>query len=90
MFNYHTMSTAAGPALLNKSLGTSFAVVPTQYQLAYTSLPGSTGHIVLIIMALMYGAAVKKVRGPYFNVFWFSHHVRDEKRGNIEEKKERA
>jgi len=26
-------------------------------------------------MVLMYAAAVKKVRGPYFNVFWYSHHL---------------
>ena len=29
----------------------------------------------MIIMFLMYGSAIKRIRGPYFNVFWYSHHV---------------
>lgn len=48
---------------------------PSPELLAFTTLPGSTGHIISIIMILMYSSAIKYVRGPMFNVFWFTHHL---------------
>ena len=48
---------------------------PKSAALAFSTLPGATGSIVVIIMALMYSSAVKYVRGPQFNVFWYTHHL---------------
>ena len=34
----------------------------------------------------MYGSAIKRIRGPYFNVFWYSHHViKNEKKISCEQ-----
>lgn len=47
----------------------------TERDLAFSTLPGSTGHIVTLCMIFMYSSAVKYIRGPMFNVFWFTHHL---------------
>jgi len=72
-FNFNKISQAANVqaiAVLGK-----FTSVPSASQLAFTTLPGSTGHIVSLIMVLMYSSAIKYIRGPMFNVFWFTHHL---------------
>eukprot|EP01116_Phalansterium_solitarium_P022339 TRINITY_DN7336_c0_g1_i1.p1 TRINITY_DN7336_c0_g1~~TRINITY_DN7336_c0_g1_i1.p1 ORF type:complete len:537 (-),score=59.52 TRINITY_DN7336_c0_g1_i1:3-1613(-) len=73
--NYKNISSAKTIADL-KVLGyPSSGSVPTAFQLAFTSTPGATGHIVAIVMVLMYSSAIKYIRGPMFNVFWFTHHL---------------
>jgi len=47
----------------------------TTQQLAWTTLPGSTGHIVTLMMVLMYTSASKYIRSPMFNLFWYTHHL---------------
>jgi predicted ferric reductase len=44
-------------------------------KLAFTTISGSTGHIVLLIMVLMYSSAVESIRRPMFEIFWFTHHL---------------
>lgn len=56
-----------------KAIG--FPAVPTTEALFFFSLPGSTGHIVLIIMVLMYSSAVESIRRPLFEGFWYTHHL---------------
>jgi NADPH oxidase len=48
---------------------------PTTWQLGFTTLAGSTGHIATLVMIIMYTAAVDSVRRPSFEVFWYSHHL---------------
>ena len=36
--------------------------------------PWVSGGIVFICMLLMYGAVFKNVKGPHFEIFWYSHH----------------
>eukprot|EP01114_Cavostelium_apophysatum_P013973 TRINITY_DN3498_c0_g2_i1.p1 TRINITY_DN3498_c0_g2~~TRINITY_DN3498_c0_g2_i1.p1 ORF type:complete len:525 (+),score=130.81 TRINITY_DN3498_c0_g2_i1:127-1701(+) len=71
MFNYNKFATA-DPTELDEVLGMA---VPTQAALAYTTLAGTTGHLVTLIMVLMYSSAIKYIRSPMFNVFWFTHHL---------------
>ncbi len=33
------------------------------------------GHIVLLVMVLMYSSAVESIRRPMFEIFWFTHHL---------------
>eukprot|EP01117_Protostelium_nocturnum_P001987 TRINITY_DN12638_c0_g1_i1.p1 TRINITY_DN12638_c0_g1~~TRINITY_DN12638_c0_g1_i1.p1 ORF type:complete len:681 (+),score=210.59 TRINITY_DN12638_c0_g1_i1:139-2181(+) len=47
---------------------------PTARSIWFTSIPGSTGHVILFAMVLMFTTAVKSVRGPMFNLFWYLHH----------------
>lgn len=72
-WNFQKIAATPLPAL--KALGLPFDSVPTAYQLAFFSLPGSTGHIVLLIMVFMYSSAVESIRRPLFETFWFSHHM---------------
>eukprot|EP00163_Fabomonas_tropica_P023000 TRINITY_DN40269_c0_g1_i1.p1 TRINITY_DN40269_c0_g1~~TRINITY_DN40269_c0_g1_i1.p1 ORF type:complete len:619 (+),score=91.56 TRINITY_DN40269_c0_g1_i1:278-2134(+) len=41
---------------------------------AYATLPGWTGHALLLVMVLIYGGTFQKVRRSNFEVFWYSHH----------------
>lgn len=70
-FNFKTLSTAKLADL--KPLG--MAAVPTAEALAFITLPGWTGHLVSLVMVLMYSSAIRYIRSPMFNVFWFTHHL---------------
>jgi NADPH oxidase len=43
--------------------------------LAFTTLPGATGHGAFLCLCIMYSAAIERVRRWYFEVFWYSHHL---------------
>lgn len=75
-FNYHTLSSTSLDllALMNKQ-GIKPAANPLAFNLMYTTLPGATGVLVTLCMVLMYSSAIKYVRGPMFNVFWYTHHL---------------
>lgn len=45
------------------------------YALAFTTLPGATGHIALLCMFLMYSTALERIRRFYFELFWYVHHL---------------
>jgi len=47
----------------------------TTWKLAFTKLPGLTGYAATILQILMYSSAIKYIRSPMFNVFWFTHHL---------------
>jgi len=70
-WNFHQYS-ITDPALLAQIGRNS---VPTVRGLAYQSIAGVTGHIVLLIMVLMYSSAVESIRRPMFEIFWFTHHL---------------
>lgn len=70
-WNFHKLSIT--PLADLQKIG--FAAVPTIRALSFFSLPGSTGHIVLLIMVLMYSSAVESIRRPLFEGFWFTHHL---------------
>jgi len=75
-FNYRTVSTFDGDPATLETIGLKgLKKVPSAAVLAFLTLPGSTGHIVCLIMVLMYSSAIKYIRGPMFNVFWFTHHL---------------
>lgn len=46
----------------------------TAWQLAYTTLPGITGHVVFFCMIFMYTSAMRSVRRKHFEAFWYTHH----------------
>mmetsp|Transcript_2188 Transcript_2188/g.6891 ORF Transcript_2188/g.6891 Transcript_2188/m.6891 type:complete len:553 (-) Transcript_2188:85-1743(-) len=41
----------------------------------WTTLAGATGHIISIVMVFMYTTAYTPMRRPFFNAFYFSHHL---------------
>ncbi|KAJ3178698.1 hypothetical protein HDU85_005101 [Gaertneriomyces sp. JEL0708] len=45
------------------------------YQIHYNTWGGSTGHIMLFLMFLMYSAAKIQVRRRRFELFWYTHHL---------------
>lgn len=70
--NYLHMSQLTAPADLAL---VGLKATPTTEQLAFTTTAGATGHLVAFCMVLMYTSAIKYIRGPMFNVFWFTHHL---------------
>jgi len=74
-FNYHTIATYQGDPADLEIAGLKVTTIPSAAKLAYTTLPGSTGHIVTLIMVLMYSSAIRYIRSPMFNVFWYTHHL---------------
>jgi len=55
-----------------------FAGSPTPrpaWTIHYNTWAGLTGHIMLIIMMLMYTSAHQKIRNQSFETFWYTHHL---------------
>jgi len=52
-----------------------YASQQTVYTLSFTSIAGVTGYITTFFQILMYSSAIKFVRSPMFNVFWYTHHL---------------
>jgi predicted ferric reductase len=48
--------------------------IPTWY-FAWSTVPGATGHLLVIIMAFMYSSAITSIRRPMFEFFWYTHHL---------------
>jgi len=75
-FNYLYISTYPGdPANLSAVGLSGLQAPPSTMFLAWQTLSGATGHIVSLVMVLMYSSAIKYIRGPMFNLFWFTHHL---------------
>lgn len=70
-FNFNKFATATPAQLTVLGLKAN----PTQASLAFNALPGWSGHIITIVMVLMYSSAIKYIRSPMFNVFWYTHHL---------------
>eukprot|EP01132_Coremiostelium_polycephalum_P005567 gene5567-6933_t len=49
--------------------------VPSAISLAFTTLAGWSGHVVIVAMVLMYTSAIESIRRPMFEIFWFTHHL---------------
>ena len=47
----------------------------TAADIHYKSWAGSTGHIMLLVMFIMYTAANQNVKTKKFELFWYSHHL---------------
>eukprot|EP01118_Nematostelium_gracile_P004441 TRINITY_DN1519_c0_g2_i1.p1 TRINITY_DN1519_c0_g2~~TRINITY_DN1519_c0_g2_i1.p1 ORF type:complete len:645 (-),score=197.43 TRINITY_DN1519_c0_g2_i1:46-1980(-) len=45
------------------------------FTLAFKKHPGITGYVATMMQILMYTSAIRYVRSPMFNVFWFTHHL---------------
>jgi predicted ferric reductase len=42
---------------------------------AWQTVPGATGHLLVITMAFMYSSAITSIRRPMFEFFWYTHHL---------------
>lgn len=47
----------------------------TAAMFAMGTLPGISGHIILVCMFIMYTSAIERMRRRYFEAFWYSHHL---------------
>ena len=47
----------------------------TAWAIMYTQPGGLTGHVMLLIMLLMYTTAHHKIRKQCYEAFWFTHHL---------------
>ncbi|KAG8959858.1 hypothetical protein FRC03_007402 [Tulasnella sp. 419] len=47
----------------------------TALQIHYAQPGGFTGHVMLLIMVLMYSTAHSKIRKQCFEAFWYTHHL---------------
>ncbi|WVW83996.1 hypothetical protein I302_106021 [Kwoniella bestiolae CBS 10118] len=47
----------------------------TAWEIHYAQPGGLTGHVMLLIMFLMYTTAHKSIRKQCFEVFWYTHHL---------------
>ncbi|KAJ3117532.1 hypothetical protein HK098_006239 [Nowakowskiella sp. JEL0407] len=45
------------------------------WQVHYTTVAGSTGHVMLVLMFLIYTSAKIEVRRRKFEYFWYTHHL---------------
>lgn len=53
----------------------NYVLRPEQTLALYGLIPFYTGGTVIMIMFIMYTAAVKNVKGYHFELFWYSHHL---------------
>ncbi|KJE96132.1 Nox1 protein [Capsaspora owczarzaki ATCC 30864] len=42
---------------------------------AFATIAGSTGHIVVLVMFLMFTSSMSIIRRSYFEIFWYTHHL---------------
>ncbi|GAM27424.1 hypothetical protein SAMD00019534_106000 [Acytostelium subglobosum LB1] len=52
-----------------------FTEVRSTWSLAFLSLSGSTGHVAVLAMVLMFSSAIESIRRPMFEIFWYTHHL---------------
>lgn len=48
---------------------------PSVFYNSYASVPGYTGHAIILCMLFMYSSSMFAVRSRMFEVFWYSHHL---------------
>jgi predicted ferric reductase len=74
--NFYNLSLQT-PALLVqlKVLPPGSTETPSAYHMLWGTLPGVTGHIIILCMILMYTTAVSSVRRKHFELFWYTHHL---------------
>ncbi|KAM9977818.1 hypothetical protein ACTFIR_011692 [Dictyostelium discoideum] len=48
---------------------------PDEKYLFFKSVPGITGHIMLLILILIVSSSMWRIRRPMFEVFWYVHHL---------------
>lgn len=41
----------------------------------FRTIPGITGIIICVVMLFMFSTAARKIRNPYFEAFWYTHHL---------------
>lgn len=71
MFNFNTIARAN----ITDAMTLGFDEAVDERLLLFTTLPGLTGLIVIEIIILIFSSAMIYVRGPMFNVFWYTHHL---------------
>jgi len=72
MHNYYALSQIKDLVIL-ASIG--FKKTPSTTQLLFQTVAGLTGIGISLCMVLMYSSAIRYIRGPMFNVFWYTHHL---------------
>jgi len=71
MFNYLALETAPLEklALVGKTAHTP------AYVSLFMTIPGVTGIVATLVMVLMYSSAIRFIRSPMYNLFWYMHHL---------------
>ncbi|KAM9970286.1 hypothetical protein ACTFIR_002136 [Dictyostelium discoideum] len=73
-FNNFRLYQEIAPPEYKRILGIDYPdLKPDGY--AFKTLAGWTGHVVCIVMVLMYTSAVESIRRPMFEGFWYTHHL---------------
>ena len=70
-FNFNAIGNANSATLIAANLPPT----ATSYTVAFGTVAGSTGHLLVIVMLIMYSAAMEHIRRKYFEIFWYSHHL---------------
>lgn len=75
--NFYRFSThdTNDPSYIALGLVPPGAENPTIGYFSFRTIAGGTGHAVVFCMLLMYTTALQRVRGPLFEIFWYSHHL---------------
>ncbi|EGC30582.1 hypothetical protein DICPUDRAFT_41266 [Dictyostelium purpureum] len=63
------------PSIAGNYLNVDISKFPDDKYLFYKSVPGITGHIMLIIFILMFSSSMWRIRRPMFEIFWYTHHL---------------
>ncbi|KAK5580014.1 hypothetical protein RB653_000026 [Dictyostelium firmibasis] len=56
-------------------LNIDIGVFPDEKYLFFKSVPGITGHIMVLIFILMFTSSMWRIRRPMFEIFWYVHHL---------------
>ena len=71
MFNFNFIATAT----VEDAQALGFNGPVSENNLAFTTLPGLTGFTIVTIMVFIFSSALKRVRSPMFEIFWYTHHT---------------
>ncbi|EFA78625.1 superoxide-generating NADPH oxidase flavocytochrome [Heterostelium album PN500] len=69
--SYHKLC-AIGITLEQYGLSAEYV---SKYYLYYKSVPGITGHVLIVVLLLICSSSVERIRRPMFEIFYVTHHL---------------
>lgn len=73
LYNVVRLSRAGGPD--NQVVFTGVPWNTSTSFIAFSTWAGATGQFLMLILFLMITSSVEQIRRPFFEVFWFTHHL---------------
>ncbi|EGG15549.1 superoxide-generating NADPH oxidase flavocytochrome [Cavenderia fasciculata] len=69
------LNTSREELIMNGLNGQILDYATNKYSLFYRSVPGLTGHLMIVVLVLIVTSSIERIRRPMFEVFYYTHHL---------------